>query len=50
MMITADTACGRVVRSRVKDLREFPWGLAAMCCSNCSSIALARNSWFEVYA
>ena len=50
MMITADTACGREVRVRAKDVHEFPWGSAVMCCSNCSNIALARNSWYEVYA
>ena len=50
MMITVDTACGRTVRSRVKDVHEFSWGSAVLCCSNCSNIALARNSWMEVYA
>ena len=50
MMITADTACGRVVRVKAKDVRSFDWGSAYLCCSNCSQIVLARNSWMEVYA
>lgn len=50
MMITADTACGRVVRVRAKDVRSFDWGSAYLCCAACSSIALTRNSWYALYA
>lgn len=50
MMITTDTACGRTVRAQAKDVRNYSWGSAILCCSNCSQIVLARNSWSEVYA
>ena len=49
-MITADTACGREIRVKAKDVRNYDWGSVVLCCSNCSNIVLARNSWMEVYA
>lgn len=50
MLITADTVCGRAVRVKAKDVRNYSWGSGVVCCYNCSQIALARNSWMEVYA
>lgn len=49
-MTTVDTACGREVRVRAKDVREFEWGPVVMCCWNCASIVMSRNSWYEEYA
>lgn len=49
-MITADTACGRTVSVKPQSIRNYSWGSAVLCCSNCSNIVLARNSWSEVYA
>lgn len=50
MMITVDTACGREIRMRSKDVMQGEWGPVVMCCWNCAEIVKARNSWMEVYA
>jgi hypothetical protein len=50
MIITAETACGRTVKSPQKDVRIYPWGEGVVCCDACTSVVDTRWSWFEVYA
>lgn len=49
-MITADTACGRTVKTPESATRIFPWGENVVCCDACRSVVDSRWSWFEVYA
>ena len=50
MNITVDTACGREIRMRSKDVMQSEWWPVVACCWNCVEIIKARNSWMEVYA
>lgn len=47
-MILIDTACGREIRMRSKDVVQGEWWPVVMCCWNCAEIVKARNSWMEV--
>ena len=47
-MILIDTACGREIRMRSKDVVQGEWWPVVMCCANCVEIVKTRNSWMEV--
>ena len=47
MNLTVDTACGREVKMRAKDVRQFDWGPVILCCEECVAVVKSQNSWVE---
>ena len=49
-MITANALCDdRAWMVKPKDVFNYAWGSAVICCDACRSVAMTRDSWMEVY-
>jgi hypothetical protein len=44
---TVDTACGREVKMRAKDVRQFDFWPVILCCDECVTVVKSQNSWVE---
>lgn len=47
MNLTVDTACGREVKMRAKDVRQFDFWPVILCCGECVTVVKSQNSWVE---
>lgn len=47
MNLTVDTACGREVKMRAKDVRQFDFWPVILCCGECVIVVKSQNSWVE---
>ena len=47
MNLAVDTACGREVKMRAKDVRQFDFWPVILCCGECVTVVKSQNSWVE---